>query len=179
MGRCLRAPPEGFRGRLDAGTIGAMGELVPLPKVGDIFTDIRGDDRTLRVSCHDETGMVVLSLWSGKLCRASFRLAEGDVPRLIGALTESAGARPSDPAPDNDIQQVAPEQVDTQRVGIQVGIQEVDTEDVPGRPVADSDGSIGGAGVVTPPPTTDPRTPPIGALDIRSATQPPLIAEAC
>jgi hypothetical protein len=38
---------------------GAMGELLPMPKVGDLFRDVRGDDRTMRVSCHDDRGVVV------------------------------------------------------------------------------------------------------------------------
>jgi len=64
----------------------AMGKVVALPKAGDVFCDIRGDDRTLRVSRHDDQGMVVVSLWAGKQCRASFRLPLGELPRLVEAL---------------------------------------------------------------------------------------------
>jgi hypothetical protein len=66
-----------------------MGEVVPLPKAGDVFSDARGDDRTMRVSRHDEQGMVVVSLWAGKHCRASFRLPLDAVPDLVGALEGS------------------------------------------------------------------------------------------
>ena len=63
-----------------------MGELLPLPRVGDLFADVRGDDRTMRISRHEEQGLVVVSLWAGKVCRASFRLSVDEVPRLIEAL---------------------------------------------------------------------------------------------
>jgi len=63
-----------------------MGELLPLPRVGDVFADVRGDDRTMRVSCHEDRGVVVVSLWAGKMCRGSFQLPIGDLPRLRAAL---------------------------------------------------------------------------------------------
>jgi hypothetical protein len=78
-----------------------MGELVPLPRRGEIFSDLRGDSRVMRVSCHDESGMVVLSLWVDRHCRASFRLDGEDVPRLIETLGSLQSAAPSgrlDPA---------------------------------------------------------------------------------
>lgn len=58
-----------------------------MPAFGDLFTDLRGEDRTLRVSFHPDHGAVVLSLWSGPRCRGSFRLAEADVGRLLTLLT--------------------------------------------------------------------------------------------
>ncbi|MEU4480983.1 hypothetical protein AB0F68_23440 [Micromonospora sp. NPDC023966] len=58
-----------------------------MPSFGDLFTDLRGEDRTLRVSYHPDRGAVVLSLWSGTLCRGSFRLPADDVDRLLALLT--------------------------------------------------------------------------------------------
>jgi hypothetical protein len=69
-----------------------MGELLPMPRVGDVFSDVRSADRTMRVSWHAEAGdagQMVVSLWSGRECRASFRLAATDVPRLIETLTQA------------------------------------------------------------------------------------------
>ncbi|MEV8513506.1 hypothetical protein [Dactylosporangium sp. NPDC051484] len=63
-----------------------MGELVALPKTGDVFEDVRGGDRTMRVTCHPQRGTVVVSLWVDRICRASFQLAEADLPRLQEAL---------------------------------------------------------------------------------------------
>ncbi|MFC3502532.1 hypothetical protein ACFOOK_16355 [Micromonospora krabiensis] len=76
-----------------------MGEVLPIPSFGDLFADVRGEDRMMRVSYHPDRGAVVLSLWSGPVCRGSFRLATGDVPRLLALLTETTGAAPTAGAP--------------------------------------------------------------------------------
>ncbi|MET8908763.1 hypothetical protein [Micromonospora sp. NPDC004551] len=69
-----------------------------MPSFGDLFTDLRGEDRTLRVSYHPDRGAVVLSLWSGTLCRGSFRMPADDVDRLVGLLTAvRAAADEGDP----------------------------------------------------------------------------------
>jgi hypothetical protein len=47
--------------------------------------DIAG--RRLRVSAHPEAARVVLSIWQDDVCRATFRLAEEDVPELVKMLT--------------------------------------------------------------------------------------------
>jgi hypothetical protein len=60
----------------------------PLPELGSIFLDARGDDRALRVSWHDDAGVVVLSLWRDNVCAASFRLGFDEVPELIGLLQD-------------------------------------------------------------------------------------------
>ncbi len=72
-----------------------------MPTVGDIFLDVRGDDRSMRVSYHQDRGVVVVSLWAGPVCRGSFRLAADDVGRLVAVL--SGIVSPADPAgtPDN------------------------------------------------------------------------------
>ena len=63
-----------------------MSAARPLPAVGSIFLDARGDDRALRVSWHSETDLVVLSVWRDNVCVASFRLAIHEVPDLIEML---------------------------------------------------------------------------------------------
>jgi hypothetical protein len=65
-----------------------MGEVLPMPAFGDLFTDVRGGDRTMRVSYHGDVGVVVVSLWLGPVCRGSFRMAAGDLSRLISTLSE-------------------------------------------------------------------------------------------
>jgi hypothetical protein len=63
-----------------------MSAARPLPELGSIFLDARGDDRALRVSWHSESDLVVLSLWRDNLCVASFRLSIEEVPDLIEML---------------------------------------------------------------------------------------------
>ncbi|MEU6415510.1 hypothetical protein [Microbispora sp. NPDC046933] len=63
-----------------------MSEVVPLPSFGEVFFDARGQDRVLRVTWHD--GTLVLSLWRGEMCTASFRMPMDDVGRLIDTLDE-------------------------------------------------------------------------------------------
>ncbi len=63
-----------------------MSAVRPLPETGSIFLDARGGDRALRVSWHQEAGMVVLSLWRENVCSGSFRLSIDEVPALIEML---------------------------------------------------------------------------------------------
>ena len=64
-----------------------MGEIFPVPRIGDVFGDVRDGDRTMRISSHGDRGLVV-SLWVGAHCRASFRMAAGDLDRLMSTLDE-------------------------------------------------------------------------------------------
>jgi hypothetical protein len=57
-----------------------------MPSFGDLFTDLRGEDRTMRVSYHPDRRAVVVSLWRGTVCRGSFRLPVDDVDRLLALL---------------------------------------------------------------------------------------------
>lgn len=58
----------------------------PIPILGGVFRDVRGQGRALRVSWHAEDGLVVLSLWDGARCTGTIRLAAEDVPALLEAL---------------------------------------------------------------------------------------------
>ena len=76
-----------------------MSKVTPLPRrsgswpgseVVGAFLDTRGGDRALRVTWHHEPAphgpVVLLSLWRGEECAASFRLSIEEVPDLIEAL---------------------------------------------------------------------------------------------
>ena len=63
-----------------------MPAVRPLLETGSIFLDARGGDRALRVSWHQDSGLVVLSLWRENVCAGSFRLAIEEVPDLIDLL---------------------------------------------------------------------------------------------
>ncbi|WP_139338040.1 hypothetical protein [Micromonospora avicenniae] len=79
-----------------------MGEVLPMPSLGDLFADTRGEDRMMRVSYHPEREAVVLSVWGGGVCRASFRMPIGDVPRLLALLggVVTGGTPPAGTLPD-------------------------------------------------------------------------------
>ena len=59
-----------------------------LPTQGEVFDDVRGEGRTLRVSWHGVDGVVVLSMWRQSECTGSFRLPVSDLPDLLRALTD-------------------------------------------------------------------------------------------
>jgi hypothetical protein len=69
-----------------------MGAVRPIPELGGVVRDVRGGGRALRVSWHDEDGLVVLSLWDGPRCTGTVRLAATEVPTLVEAL--QLGLRP-------------------------------------------------------------------------------------
>ncbi|MGN9844663.1 hypothetical protein ACTMTI_41705 [Nonomuraea sp. H19] len=79
-----------------------MSEVVPLPSFGEVFFDARGQERCLRVTWHE--GTLVLSLWRGEMCTASFRMPMEDVGRLLDTLdegfAEATGEQPVVPAHD-------------------------------------------------------------------------------
>jgi hypothetical protein len=57
-----------------------------------VFLDGRGDDRALRLSWHDEAGLVVLSMWRENVCVGSFRLVAEDLPAMIAFLSSGLAA---------------------------------------------------------------------------------------
>lgn len=69
-----------------------MQSVRALPRQGSYFLDARGGGRALRVSWHQESGLVVLSLWRDNVCAGSFRLAVDEVPELIDLLRSGLDA---------------------------------------------------------------------------------------
>jgi hypothetical protein len=69
------------------------------------FDDARGIDRRLGVTTHPDLGLIVLSLWTGETCTATFQLPVTDAPRVIGTLADglAEGMPLPDPAPRNAI----------------------------------------------------------------------------
>ena len=71
----------------------------PLPHAGEVFFDIRGNSRSMRVSWYADSPVAVLSIWQGGVCTGTFRLAAGDLPRLVEVLRLGPGGRrPADQA---------------------------------------------------------------------------------
>jgi hypothetical protein len=67
------------------GTMSAS-NAAPLPRLGEVFFDVRSAARSLRISWYADTGVAVLSIWQGGTCTGSFRLTVADLPRMIEAL---------------------------------------------------------------------------------------------
>ena len=59
-----------------------------VPRTGAVFLDPRGQDRSLRVTWHQDAQLVVLSLWRDNVCAGTFRLSADEVPDLIGLLRQ-------------------------------------------------------------------------------------------
>lgn len=72
--------------------VGALGagdsNVVALPASGVIIPDQRGDGRWLRVTWHEEAGVVVLSMWRETGCVATVRVDRDQVPALVTALVD-------------------------------------------------------------------------------------------
>jgi hypothetical protein len=82
-------------------TIGFMSAsgAAPLPRLGEVFFDVRGDSRSMRLSWYADTGVAVFSIWQGGRCTGTFRLPIDDLPRMIETLQRGPQRRRR-PAPD-------------------------------------------------------------------------------
>src|SRR3984885_168501 len=69
-------------------TMGSMSasDAAPLPRLGEVFFDVRGDSRSMRLSWYADTGVAVFSIWQGGTCTGTFRLPMDDRARMSEAL---------------------------------------------------------------------------------------------
>jgi hypothetical protein len=63
-------------------------DAAPLPRLGEVFFDVRGSSRSMRLSWYADTGVAVFSIWQGGMCTGTFRLPIGDLPRMIEILQQ-------------------------------------------------------------------------------------------
>ena len=61
-------------------------DAAPLPRRGEVYFDVRGESRSMRLSWYADTGVAVFSIWQGGTCTGTFRLPIADLPRMIEAL---------------------------------------------------------------------------------------------
>jgi hypothetical protein len=61
-------------------------DAAPLPRLGEVFFDVRGSSRSMRLSWYADTGVAVFSIWQGGVCTGTFRLPIGDLGRMIEIL---------------------------------------------------------------------------------------------
>jgi hypothetical protein len=76
-------------------------DVTPLPRLGEVFFDVRGNSRTMRLSWYADTGVAVFSIWQGGTCTGTFRVPIADLPRLVDTLQRGPGgaAGPGLPTP--------------------------------------------------------------------------------
>jgi hypothetical protein len=70
--------------------MGLMPGATPLPKRGEVFFDYRRTDRSLRLSPHPDAGVVVLSIWNGGICQATFQLPGDQVELFAETLRHTS-----------------------------------------------------------------------------------------
>jgi hypothetical protein len=61
-------------------------DAAPLPRLGEVFFDVRGNSRSMRLSWYADTGVAVFSIWQGGTCTGTFRLPMDDLDRMIESL---------------------------------------------------------------------------------------------
>jgi hypothetical protein len=68
-------------------------DAAPLPRLGEVFFDVRGNSRSMRLSWYADTGVAVFSIWQGGMCTGTFRLAIADLPRMVDTLQRGPGGQ--------------------------------------------------------------------------------------
>jgi len=80
------------------GTMSAS-DVAPLPRLGEVFFDVRGSARSMRLSWYADTGVAVFSIWQAGTCTGSFRLPMSELERMIETLRRAPdGLSPADDA---------------------------------------------------------------------------------
>src|SRR5262249_56808187 len=86
-------------------TMGSMSasDAAPLPRLGEVYFDVRGESRSMRLSWYADTGVAVFSIWQGGTCTGTFRLPIADLPRMVAALQRGPRGAADEP-PDRQPQ---------------------------------------------------------------------------
>jgi hypothetical protein len=71
----------------------SVSDAAPLPRLGEVFFDVRGESRSMRLSWYADTGVAVFSIWQGGTCTGTFRLPITDLPRMVEALQRGPHGR--------------------------------------------------------------------------------------
>jgi len=69
-------------------------DAAPLPRLGEVFFDVRGSSRSLRLSWYADTSVAVFSIWQAGTCTGTFRLPMGDLERMIETLRRGPDGLP-------------------------------------------------------------------------------------
>jgi hypothetical protein len=68
-------------------------DAAPLPRLGEVFFDVRGNSRSMRLSWYADTDVAVFSIWQGGKCTGTFRLPMDDLSRMIEVLRRGPEGR--------------------------------------------------------------------------------------
>src|SRR6185437_5856359 len=71
-------------------------DAAPLPRLGEVFFDVRGNSRSMRLSWYANTGIAVFSIWQGGTCTGTFRLPMDDLSRMLDSLRRGMNGGPGD-----------------------------------------------------------------------------------
>lgn len=72
-----------------------------MPKQGDVFFDHTRPERSLRLSRHPDAGVVVLSIWNGGVCQATFQLPGHQAAAFVQTFLNTAPPQaPPQPSPE-------------------------------------------------------------------------------
>jgi hypothetical protein len=71
-------------------------DAVPLPREGEVFFDVRGEARTLRLSWYADSAVAVFSIWHQNRCMGTFRLPFVDLVRMVETLQSGPPSRTAD-----------------------------------------------------------------------------------
>ena len=69
-------------------------DAAPLPRLGEVFFDVRGSSRSMRLSWYANTGIAVFSIWQGGTCTGTFRLPLDELSRLVESLSRGLADGP-------------------------------------------------------------------------------------
>ncbi len=84
-------------------------DAAPLPRLGEVYFDVRGESRSMRLSWYADTGVAVFSIWQGGTCTGTFRLPIADLPRMIDTLQRGPHGDAREPGAPQDGPQGATE----------------------------------------------------------------------
>ena len=77
-------------------------DAAPLPRLGEVFFDVRGHSRSMRLSWYADTGIAVFSIWQGGRCTGTFRLPIDDLARMTEILQRGPQRRPGGARPGHE-----------------------------------------------------------------------------
>src|SRR5580658_4443803 len=96
-------------------------DAAPLPRLGEVFFDVRGSSRSMRLSWYSDTGIAVFSIWQGGTCTGTFRLPMDDLSRMVDSLRRGVPGAPEVGEPGGGASVGGPIPLGAQRPRLAIG----------------------------------------------------------